>query len=303
LKSAQSNATQKKQVPIKPMKNAALFLSLAGLAPAQTTISSTDRFAWVANAGWLDFRADSTNGLRVADTALSGYSYAANFGWIHFGDGTPDNGHTYSNTSATDYGVNISPAGNLTGYAYAANVGWITWEQTQGQPRLDLRTGKFTGSAYSANLGWIALDTIFSDLATSTIARPDTDGDGIADAWEKLHFGNLTTATASTDSDGDGASDLSEYNAGTLPKDPGSRLRIVSHTYAAGFTLANISFTSVATRNYRLEYDQDLLGVWTNSALGTFPPVGSLTSANLTALSTAPRRFFRVLALSLPTQP
>jgi hypothetical protein len=223
------------------MKTAVLLLALAGLAAGQSTISPTDRYAYAANAGWLDLRADTTNGLRVADTALSGYAYAANFGWIHFGDGTPANGHTYSNASATDYGVNVSPAGNLTGYAYAANVGWINLEQTHGQPKLDLRTGKFTGSAYSANLGWIALDTTFSDLATDTISRPDTDADGIADAWENLNFGNLTTATATSDRDGDGASDLSEYNAGTLPNDAASQLRIVSHTYPSASQAKPIS--------------------------------------------------------------
>ena len=83
----------------------------------------------------------------------------------------------------------------------------------------------------------------------------------------------------------------------------GSLLHIVSHSCVAGFTQANLSFTSVAARNYRLEYDEDLAGLWTNSALGTFPPVGSLTSGNLTGLGTTPRRFFRPVAVSLPTQP
>lgn len=270
---------------------------------AQSTISASEKCAYSANAGWLDFRADTANGTRVLDTALAGYSYAANFGWIHLGDGTPGNGHTYSNISATDYGINVSRTGNLTGYAYAANVGWIAFEQTHGQPKLDLRTGKFTGRAYSANLGWIALDTTFSDLATSTIARPDSDSDGIADSWEHFNFGNLTTATITSDKDGDGSSDLAEYHAGTLPNDPISLVRIVSHTYAAGYTQADISFTSVATRNYRLEYDSDLAGPWTNSALGTFPPTGAITSKSLVGLPVTPSRFFRVVSVSLPSAP
>ena len=270
---------------------------------AQSTISASEKYAYAANAGWLDFRATGSDGVRVIDTALAGYSYAANFGWIHLGDGTPANGHTYSNTSASDYGVNLSPEGNLTGYAHAANIGWIVFEQTHGQPKLDLRTGKFSGNAYSANLGWIALDTSFSDLATTTIARPDTDADGIADTWEQLNFGNLTTATAISDQDGDGASDIAEYNAGTLPNDPDSLLRIVSHSYAAGYTQASIGFTTVPTRNYRLEYGTALAGPWTDSALGTFPPTGSLTSKTLTGLGTSPRRFFRAVAVSLPTAP
>lgn len=280
----------------------ASFTGSARIAHAQSTISPADGYAHVANAGWLDFRAGVTNGVRVADTALSGYAYAGNFGWLHLGDGTPDNGHSYSNASATDYGVNVSPAGNLTGYAYAANIGWVSFEQVHGQPKLDIRTGKFTGSAYSANLGWISLDTTFSDLLTSTIARPDSDSDGIADAWENLNFGNLTTATATSDKDGDGTSDLVEYNAGTLPGDPTSQLNIVSHAFAADFTQADISFTSVATRNYRLEYDEDLSGPWMNSSLGTFAPTGAVTRI-LVSLNPVPCRFFRVVAVALPTAP
>jgi hypothetical protein len=281
---------------------AVLFLTLTsiGIAAGQSTISPTARYAYAANAGWLDFRADITSGVRVADTSLSGYVYAANFGWIHLGDGTPANGHTYSNAIASDCGVNLSPTGNLTGSAYAANVGWITFEQTHGQPRLDLRTGVFTGSAYSANLGWIALATTFSSLATTTIARPDADGDGIADAWEILNFGNLTTATATSDRDGDSATDLAEYTAGTLPADPSSRLRITAHSYPSP-SQANLTWTSVPTRNYRLEYDEDLAGPWTPSSLGTLAPTGSLTSGNLTALTAVPRRFFRAVAVTLPT--
>jgi hypothetical protein len=277
-----------------------LLLSLARLTAAPSTISPADRYAYAANAGWLDFRADTTSGVRVADTTLSGYAYAANFGWIHLGSGTPTNGHTYSNTTATDYGVNLSPSGNLTGSAYAANVGWITFEQTHGQPRLDLRTGKFSGSAYSANLGWISLATT---LATTTIARPDTDGDGLADSWEMLNFNNLTTATATSDRDGDGASDLAEYTAGTLPTDASSRLRITAQSFPSP-TTANLTWTSVPTRSYRLEYDEDLVGSWTNSALGTLTPTaGTSTTGNLTALTATPRRFFRAVALPLPTAP
>ena len=281
---------------------AILLLLLTGIATGQSTISPTARHAYAANAGWLDLRADTTSGVRVADTTLSGYAYAANFGWIHLGSGIPTNGHAYSNSSATDYGVNLSAVGNLTGYAYAANVGWITFEQTHGQPRLDLRTGIFSGSAYSANLGWISLATTFSTLSTATLARPDTDTDGIPDSWEMLHFNNLTAATATTDSDGDGTRDSAEYTAGTFPQDATSHLRITAHSYPS-LTQAALTWTSVATRNYRVEYDEDLAGPWTPSTLGTLPPTGSLTSANLTGLTATPRRFFRAVALPLPSAP
>ena len=283
---------------------ASLCLLLATVFPAaaQSTISTTDKYAYAANAGWIDFRTSAADGVRVADTFLFGFAYAANFGYIHFGTTSPAvgpaNGHTYANSSATDYGVNLSPIGLLTGYAYAPNVGYIQFEQTLGQPKLNFLTGVFTGHAYSANVGWIALATPLSALATTTISRPDTDADGIPDDWEYLYFNNLTTATATSDKDHDGASDLAEYNAGTDPTDRNSKLRITAHTYNATLTQATLTWTTVPTRRYRLEYDNDLLGIWTNSALGTFDPdAGGTTVRLLTPLSATPRRYFRAVAI------
>lgn len=281
----------------------AVFSALVPAARGQSTISAIDHSAYAANAGWIDFMPSLANGVSVTDTWLAGYAYAANFGWVFFGDGSPDNGHTYSNASATDCGVNVALDGKLTGYAYGANIGWINFEQVRGQPYLGLPKGIFGGSAYSANLGWISLSTSFSNLATLSISRPDTDNDGIADGWEMYYFGNLTTANATSDGDGDGSFDLTEYRAGTLPQDPASSLRIVSHVYSNGYTQADITFTSVATRYYRLEYDEDLVAPWTNSAFGTFLAAGATTTKSLDGLSAVPRRFFRAVAIGLPTAP
>jgi hypothetical protein len=54
----------------------------------------------------------------------------------------------------------------------------------------------------------------------------DTDGDGLADAWEQQYFGGLS-ANAGDDPDGDGMSNLREYRAGTNPTNPQSRFEIV----------------------------------------------------------------------------
>ena len=276
---------------------------ICALAPvhAQSTISPTDRHAYAANAGWLDLFPSSGNGVVVTDTYLRGKAYAANFGWISLSSGVPGNGHTFSNSSATDYGVNLAADGKLIGYAYAANIGWINFEQTHGQSKIDLATGKFSGHAYSANIGWIALDTAFSELVTLSINRPDSDGDGLANGWELKHFSNHTTANATTDHDGDGCTDLEEYGAGTNPLDANSNLRITAHSYNTALTEATITFTTVATRRYKLEYSADLTN-WTNSTLGTFGPAPTPTTTSiLTALPTpAPQRFFRVQAVALP---
>lgn len=283
-----------------------LLASLTPVAAQDSTIDPAKRYAYSANAGWMDFRPSAENGTVVTDTCLSGFIYCANVGWISLGDGTPDNGFNYSNDSASDFGLNVDAIGRLTGYAYGANVGWIQFEQTYGKPQIDMLTGQFTGEAYSANLGWMVLDTTASTLATNSLHRPDSDLDGISDKWEFLHFKNLTTANAITDTDGDGKKDVDEYSGGTGPTDVSSRLRITDISFnqvlkGEGVTITGveITFTVEPNRLYRIEYDDDLTAPWTDSGLGTFAPQSiPEDKKTIFGLPSAQTRFFRVLAIS-----
>jgi len=286
-----------------------LLVCAAQPAVADSTISATDKFAYSANAGWINFRHDqpaSPNGIVFGEFFLSGFAYGANFGWIDFGDGTPVNGIQYQNNAAADCGVNHDGAGNLSGYAYGANIGWINFgwagPADPNRPRVDLLAGAFSGFAYSANLGWINLGT--GNLSTSSMQIADSDGDGIADAWERTFFGNLTAATATSDSDGDGATDKEEYLAGTAPNDRDDYFRIVTSTYNGSLTQATVVFTTDATRLYRLE-TSDALGVtpdmWTDSALGTFAPDPGTTTTKVISWPGTTRKFIRaVAAVPLP---
>src|SRR6187402_2221744 len=87
----------------------------ACVAGAQSTISPDDHFAWGTNFGWINFLPSPADGVVVHETCLAGRAWSANFGWMDFGGGSPANGHSYANNSATDYGVNLSPDGRLTG--------------------------------------------------------------------------------------------------------------------------------------------------------------------------------------------
>jgi hypothetical protein len=59
------------------------------------------------------------------------------------------------------------------------------------------------------------------DDALSTPA--DTDGDGLADAWEKIHFVTITAQNGGGDPDGDGATNEAEETGASDPNDPDSQ--------------------------------------------------------------------------------
>jgi hypothetical protein len=283
---------------MRPLLLAALLaLPLAGFA--ESTIYSHIAYAYAANAGWINFYGDGTHGVRVGEAYLSGYAYGANFGWINFGDGSPDNGFSYSNTSATDFGVNHDGAGNLSGYAYGANIGWINFEWTSdladpNRPYLDVQTGMFNGYAYAANIGWIFLHPTY--LMAESIAHSDTDKDGIDDGWEAKWFGNLTEAGVGTDHDRDGQSDAAEYGSDTDPFDAADYLKIVSHSYANGMTTTTLVFTTQPSRRYLIQASSDLVSWFECSGLSYFPPDAGTTTTKSFDLPGAARRFFRVVA-------
>src|SRR5262245_58859866 len=60
------------------------FLAAAALpAFGDTTISPTNRYAYGANIGWLDFRPSVSNGASIGEFYCSGFLYSANCGWIN----------------------------------------------------------------------------------------------------------------------------------------------------------------------------------------------------------------------------
>ena len=275
------------------------LLFLAPSARAQSTINSANRYAYGANVGWLDWRADAANGVVVGDYVCLRYLYAANLGWVSLGSGLPANGVRYQNDSATNYGVNKDELGNLRGYAYSANVGWIHFED-QGAPKVDLATGKLSGFIYGANVGWISLSNALAVVQTDAIAPgPDTDGDGIADAFEFQFAGNLTAMNAATDQDRDGFTDLEEYLAGTDPMNPADSLKILQFASSPGGTNASLTWSSKPTRQYLIE-KRDGFGSgtdWFDSGLGFLLPDGATTRRILEGGTNSFQTYFRIKAV------
>lgn len=273
-------------------------------APASSTIDPVNPHAWGANIGWLNWRADEPNGAVIGEFVCAGYIYAANFGWIHLGDGIPGTGSVpttahYSNTAANDYGVNVLPTAqimkaNLRGLAYGANIGWINFENA-GNPQVDLATGALSGYAWGANVGWINLGQAGVTLRTQRLEPGiDTDGDGIPDAFELLHAGGLATMNTGTDTSGNGMLDIDAYRAGLDPTDPNSRFAIIEVTLDSGGTVS-LTWTSPTTRLFRIHAREFLhTGSW-GLALDNIHPAGATTSTSLIAPATN-TQFYRVVA-------
>lgn len=113
----------------------------------------------------------------------------------------------------------------------------------------------------------------------------DLDGDGMADQWETLYFGDTVLAGPATDIDGDGFTDAQEYLLGTSPVDAASLLKIVQHSSVTNGVV--IRWSSASNRVYRLSAATNLPSgfnpVVTNIAAvppqnvyTTAPPTGSV---------------------------
>ena len=265
---------------------------------AASTIDTTNRYAYSANAGWLDARADGTNGAVIGEYVCSGYVYGANIGWISLGGGSPTNGIYYSNSSANDWGVNNVGGGQLRGYAYGANIGWLNFE-TNGSPAFNRLNGQMSGYVWSANIGWVSLSNASAFVQTDTIAPgADTDGDGIPDAWELQHATNLTAYTATSDTDHDGVSDRNEYLAGTDPQNAADFLHITVLGPPSGVGTRNVTWASNTNRFYYINASNTNLisGVWLDSGIGQQAPDSGTTTMRTVPDAPATSRFFRIQA-------
>ncbi len=268
---------------------------------ADSTVNPVNAYSWGANTGWVNWRADGINGASIGEYVCSGYIYSANVGWINLGSGRPVNGIRYQNNSSVDFGVNLSvdPAqpcyGLLRGYAYGANIGWINFER-QGNARVKLCDGAMSGFAYSANCGWINLDDLHGHyVQTDSIAKgADTDGNGLADAWEYTFFGH-TGVDPNGDADGTGQTNLFKYLAGLDPLD-GSRFILTINTITGQPTERSLSFGPIACfRSYVIEF-APILGneSWSALATGSSPVDVDTTRTVVDTAAVGNQRFYRV---------
>ncbi|GAA5128026.1 hypothetical protein JIN84_07825 [Luteolibacter yonseiensis] len=114
------------------------------------------------------------------------------------------------------FDIDLSSAGNVVGNSWTL-VGVSSLAETFG--------GTFNISGFTENENiWTSADGKYQFLeSTGVLSRinPDSDGDGMPDAWEMLHFKNLDEF-AGGDPDGDLSSNLMEYQAGSDPNNAAS---------------------------------------------------------------------------------
>jgi len=128
----------------------------------------------------------------------------------------------YPLDGATAYRIQIDDTGNFTSLLIEAYVSGAT----QYTIPFHLPDGEIYWRVAS-NLNYDRFSSANHFVVTSTPI--DMDGDGMADAWEKLHALNPNLNDATEDADTDGFTNLQEYVADTNPND-GSSLPALGYT-------------------------------------------------------------------------
>ena len=107
--------------------------------------------------------------------------------------------------------------------------------------------------AYAASNSWRSSGKIDGSPGWDDSDLADLDGDGMADSWEILHFGNTAASGGGSDGDGDGINDLGEYIGGTVPGQ-GTSLTEIRSIHANGTTRIVLPTLPAAGTGYtRLE--------------------------------------------------
>lgn len=147
------------------------------------TIDSTNRYAYMEAGSWVDLGSTQGN-VHVTDSALSGYAWSSEFGWISL-----NCSNTSSCSSGVDYKVANDNEGVLSGYSWSETAGWIDWKPTNGGVTIN-SSGIFSGRAWGDQVGWITFNcsadsscgsvdyTITTDwrpLSSRSVASPVTD--------------------------------------------------------------------------------------------------------------------------------
>ena len=137
--------------------------------------------------------------------------------------------------------------------SFTTNAGGLTLASLAGTNVFRV----YGAGASSAGGTWRLDNFTLLGSVNSAAPNPDSDGDGIPDAWELVYSGSLTNMDATTDTDKDGFSDLNEFLAGT---DATNDHSLLAATTVAGQSSGDVLvyWQSASGRVYTVERVTDL---------------------------------------------
>ncbi len=133
------------------------------------------------------------------------------------------------------------------------------------------------------------------DIFVLKLGGADTDPDGMDDDWEVVYFDNLSR-DGDGDFDSDGVSDRAEFLAGTSPTANDSIFRLLTVAPAGGGSTL-VMWAGNPSRNYRVEFKDDLNATSWTSLAGAISWNGATASITDTNATTSPHRYYRVARL------
>jgi regulation of enolase protein 1 (concanavalin A-like superfamily) len=155
-----------------------------------------------------------------------------------------------SSGTAPNLWVRLTRSGSTVTASRSTNgSSWTTIGSVNVTMGTSYYVGLAVASGSTSTLNTSVMDNVAATLTpTPAGLEPDSDGDGLPDAWEAL-YGTTTSLAPEADSDGDGQSNRDEYVAGTSPVNgsDAARLRVVSVSPAV------FAFHGKAGRSYTLE--------------------------------------------------
>ena len=144
-----------------------------------------------------------------------------------------------ANGDPLTFRTNSRPIRGLT-YNFNPNAGTITYVPARGYRGLD----RFTFVANDS-----VSDSAVANFDITVTAPPDTNSNGLPDAWE-TRYGVLDP---NADSDGDGQNNLAEYYANTDPTNSASSLRVIGAASQPNGDVI-LTWSSVGGTRYRVQY-------------------------------------------------
>src|SRR3989344_2729201 len=188
------------------------------------TIDSTYKYAWTEAGVWLDFGTSQGN-VHITDSALTGYAWSANFGWVSL------NCSNDISCATVDYKVSNDGAGSLSGYGWNETAGWISFNPSNGGGAINF-SGEFSGYGWGENIGWIVFNCSTTDTCATVDYKVKTD-------WRPRSA--RPACNNSSDDDSDGATDYPSDSGCTSLEDTDE-----TNPYGGGGILGSISGGSTA---------------------------------------------------------